>query len=70
MEMPTLDHYNRQEVAKEIQRIFGPYCSKIVLTFDAHAIQIIAFPKREHSFDVPGGPVMGQAFRDTPYEEL
>lgn len=56
METPELNQAMRHEMAKELWRSFGPMASRIVVTFDANAIQVIAFPPREEKYAVPSGP--------------
>lgn len=63
-----LDRMTREDVAKEMNRVFQMVDSKIVCTFDSHAIQIIVFPPRESYYHVPGGPITG-SMKDGVYSE-
>lgn len=63
-----LDRYTREDIAKEMNRVFCMIGSKIVITCDSHAIQVIVFPPRDTHFQVPLGPYTG-TIKDGVYDE-
>ena len=59
----------RREIAEEIWRDVQTIASKLVVTFDSHAIQVLIYPPSERHYTVPGrSPVTG-VMRDGLYTE-